>query len=83
MKNFNQIDKSKLKNYEGGFAISTFVSTLITTIIPGIIGIAGSAIGVIKSGMSAKGEIKTKDYNYKWDNSSSSSMISNGNYYCI
>lgn len=41
MKNFIQVEKNKLKNYEGGFALTAFLSTLITTVIPGIISIAG------------------------------------------
>ena len=83
MKNFIQVEKNKLKNYEGGFALTACLSTLITTVIPGIISIAGSIVGVAKSGLSEKGEIKVKDQTYKWDNSTSSSMVSNGNFYCI
>ena len=81
--NFKKIDIENTKKIAGGFAISAFISTLISTIIPAGISIISSLVGLGKSVSSPKGEIKTKDLNYKWDNSSDNSSINSAFSYCI
>lgn len=57
-----------MKNDEGDFAVSGFITALMTQLIPAGINIVGSIVGLVKSSTSTKGEIKQKDTDYKWDN---------------
>ncbi|MDC8900614.1 hypothetical protein PR259_03410 [Metamycoplasma hyosynoviae] len=68
MENFRKLSLQEMKNVEGGFAVSSFITTLMTQLIPAGINIVGSIVGLVKSSSSVKGEIKQKDSDYKWDN---------------
>ncbi|MDD7838013.1 hypothetical protein PUW86_03355 [Metamycoplasma hyosynoviae] len=68
MENFRKLSLQEMKNVEGGFAVSSFITTLMTQLIPAGINIVGSIVGLVKSSSSVKGEIKQKDLDYKWDN---------------
>lgn len=63
---------NQIKKYEGGFAITTLISTIFSGISLGV-GALATLMGAIKSVQSPKGEIKTKSGNsVKWESSSSS-----------
>ncbi|MDC8901032.1 hypothetical protein PR249_01870 [Metamycoplasma hyosynoviae] len=68
MQNFRKLSLQEMKNVEGGFAVSSLITALMTQLIPAGINIVGSIVGLVKSSSSVKGEIKQKDSDYKWDN---------------
>ncbi|ACF07304.1 Uncharacterised protein [Metamycoplasma arthritidis] len=72
MKAFKKMSLNQIKKYEGGFAITTLISTIFSGISLGV-GALATLMGAIKSVQSPKGEIKTKSGNsVKWESSSSS-----------
>ncbi|AWX69289.1 hypothetical protein [[Mycoplasma] anseris] len=81
MEGFEKLNEQELNEYEGGFAISSVISAIISFIPTGI-SIASSIAGLVKSVNSPKGEIKTKDLNFKWDSSQPNIEFSTMLHYC-
>lgn len=81
MNKFVKVDDNKLKTLEGGLAISSVIAA-ITSLVPAGISLISSIIGTVKATTAPKGEIKTKDQTYKWDNSETTTY-NVGFSYCI
>ncbi|AWX42692.1 Uncharacterised protein [Metamycoplasma cloacale] len=80
MHNLKILSNEKKRDIQAGFAATTISSIL--SFIPTGISIVSSIIGAIKSLTSAKAEIKTKDFSYKWDQSVEPMQFTSSVHYC-
>ncbi|TPE58026.1 hypothetical protein FJO69_00210 [[Mycoplasma] falconis] len=67
MTGFTKMSEDKTKDICGGFAISAILSTILA-IVPVAINAISGIVGIVKAASASTGEIKTKDFQAKWDN---------------
>ncbi|WP_427867590.1 hypothetical protein [Mycoplasmopsis arginini] len=77
-----KLSKKECDEISGGFAISALI-TSIAAAIPIVTSAISSTVGLIRSVNSAKGEIKTKDFSAKWEDSDNKIGFNVGFHYCL
>ncbi|QZE12570.1 hypothetical protein [Mycoplasma sp. Ms02] len=73
LKDLKQIPDDKLEQISAGAAGVATVAIL--SAIPAIVNSIAPIVGIIKSSLSANGEIKTKEATYKWDDTKTADSI--------
>ncbi|MGX9339595.1 hypothetical protein ACT1UH_01780 [Mycoplasma sp. 332] len=77
-----KLSEKECDEIAGGFAISALITSILGA-IPIITSAISSTVGLIRSVNSSKGEIKTKDFNAKWEDTDNNIGFNVGFHYCL